>query len=139
MGRFFFKLKTGFFRAKYFLYSTLFLILGLDLMDERGSLYASFTLWAFIAHITSPFIRTTQQISLGILVTDIPVTWLGKWEVRNFDTVSPTNVPASTTCEYFHELLMMWTYTYVEIDSFLGNSPWRHRKRVCISIKHSCP
>ena len=29
---FFFKLKTGFFRAKYFLYSTLFLILGFNLL-----------------------------------------------------------------------------------------------------------
>jgi hypothetical protein len=47
---------------------------------------------------------------------------LGKWEVRNFNTVSPTNVPASATCEYFHKLLMMqrkkgsntgiWTQNY---------------------------
>ena len=39
-----------------------------DLMDERGGWFTSFTLCAIIAHITSPFVKTTQQILLGILV-----------------------------------------------------------------------
>ena len=34
----------------------------------RGVWCASFTLWASIAHVTSLFVRTTQRISLGILL-----------------------------------------------------------------------
>ena len=38
-------------------------------MEEGGGRCASFTCWAIIAQVTSPFVRKTPQISLGILVT----------------------------------------------------------------------
>ena len=37
-----------------------------DIMDKRRGWYES---WAINAHITSPFVRRTQKISLSILVT----------------------------------------------------------------------
>ena len=40
--------------------------------EWMGRLKPSFSLWAIIAHTTSPFIRTAQYISLGIQVT---VSW----------------------------------------------------------------
>ena len=33
-----------------------------------GGCCATFTLWTIIAHVTSTLVRTTEQISLGILV-----------------------------------------------------------------------
>ena len=35
----------------------------MDKMDKNGGLNTSFTLWDTIAHTTSPFIRTTREIS----------------------------------------------------------------------------
>ena len=40
----------------------------LDLRDEIGGWCATFTSWATLTHITSTLVRTTQQISLGIVV-----------------------------------------------------------------------
>ena len=38
-------------------------------MKKTGDRLASFILWAFAADITSAFVKTIQQILLGILVT----------------------------------------------------------------------